>query len=76
MNTEKAWSELYNSLPLEKRREIIVYGIHDEILMIERAKEEVRSQSKKEIARLDRSIATLRRHRDRVWDEMIKDGQV
>lgn len=76
MNTEKAWSELFNSLPLEKRREIIVYGIHDEILMIERAKEEVRKQSKIEIERLDASIATLLRYRDKVWDEMIKDGQV
>jgi len=76
MNTEKAWGALFNALPLEKRREIIVYGIHDEILMLERAKEEAKRQLQRELTRLDNSIASLRRNRDQVWDEMIKGGQV
>ena len=76
MNTEKAWSDLFNALPLEKRREIIVYGIHDEIQMLEREKEEAKRQFQRELARLDSGIASLRRYRDKVWDEMIKEGQV
>jgi len=76
MNTEKAWSALFNALPLEKRREIIVYGIHDEILMLERAKEEAKRQLQRELARLDSGIASLRRNRDQVWDEMVREEQV
>lgn len=76
MNPEKAWGDLFNTLPIEKRREIIVYGIHDEILMLERAKEEAKRQLQRELARLDSGIASLRRYRDKVWDEMIKEGQV
>ena len=76
MNTEKAWSDLFNALPIEKRREIIVYGIHDEIQMLEREKEEAKRQLQRELARLDSGIASLRRYRDKVWGEMIKEGQV
>lgn len=76
MNTEKAWSTLFNALPLEKRREIIVYGIHDEIQMIEREKDDARKRLQRELTAFDEKIARLCRFRDEVWDEMIKEGQV
>jgi len=76
MNTEKAWSDLFNALPIEKRREVIVYGIHDEIQMIEREKDDAKKRLQREIAAFDEQIAILRRFRDKVWDEMIKEGQV
>lgn len=76
MNTEKAWGDLFNALPIEKRREVIVYGIHDEIQMMEREKDDARKRLQRELANFDEKIARLRRFRDQVWDEMIREAQV
>lgn len=70
MTVEKGWGEMFNALPIEKRREIIIYGIHDEILMLEREKLEAKRRCVAEFDRLDEQIDILRKHRDRVYAEM------